>query len=141
MTRSTLISAAQIGLIAVVCWNLRAFTSQTLKLPARGVHDIVGWEKAWEPIGAFLHAKYELGDIGYVTARSLRGEPLSEREDVSRIELYYVVIPLNLVPNRTDTPFVLADFTAERPNKLPPGLEEVVDSGRGLVLLKNTLSR
>jgi len=113
-----------------------------LKLPSRGVYDVVGWEKAWEPIQVWLKSVgYDLGDIGYVTARSLRGEPLSEIENVHRAELYYVVIPLNLVQNRSDTPYVLGDFTAGRPTELPPGLVEVSDPGSRLVLLRNTLSR
>ena len=142
MKRSALKSAVQIGLIAVACWNVQAFTSMVLKLPSRGVYDVVGWEKAWEPIHVWLQSVgYDLGDIGYVTARSLRGEPPSEIETAHRVELYYVVIPLNLRQNRSDTPYVLGDFTFGRPTELPTGLVEVYDPGNGLVLLENTLSR
>ena len=142
MKRSALKSAVQIGLIAVACWNVVAFTSMVLKLPSRGVHHIVGWEKAWEPIHLWLKGVgYDVGDIGYVTARSLRGEPPSEIENVNRAELYYVVIPLNLVQNRSDTPYVLGDFTAGRPTELPPNLVEISEPGNGLVLLRNTLIR
>ena len=54
-----------------------------------------------------------------------------------RAVLYYAAIPLNVVPDKLDAPFVLADFAlGGSPDQLPEGFEKVYDSGNGLLLLK-----
>jgi hypothetical protein len=136
--RSILKAIACISVIAVAAWNIRAYTTTVLTLPPREENDLVNWERAWEPVHKELtHLGYTIGDLGYVTARSLRGEPVSESENIHRAELYYVVIPLNLIHGKIDAPFVLGDFTVERPTELPPSLVQVYDGGTGLVLLKS----
>ncbi len=135
---SILKSVTGIGLIAAACWNIRAYTIEVLTLPPRAANEVVNDESAWEPIHKELdRIGYGIGDLSYVTARALRGEPVSEAESIHRMMLYYAVIPLNLVHDRIDTPFVLADFRAERPAQLPPGLTQFYDPGNGLVLLKS----
>ncbi len=126
---SILKSVTGIGLIAAACWNIRAYTIEVLTLPPRAANEVVNDESAWEPIHKELdRIGYGIGDVSYVTARSLRGEPVSEAESIHRMMLYYAVIP---------PPFVLADFRAERPAQLPPGLTQFYDPGNGLVLLKS----
>ncbi len=130
--------ATRVGLIAIAFWNIQAYTRTVLTLPEREVNATVYWEKAWDPIHLELdRIGYRIGDLGYITSRSLRGEPMSEAEDIRRAALYFVVIPLNLLPNRMDTPFVLADFSKEKPPQLPPYLVQVYDPGNGLVLLRS----
>jgi hypothetical protein len=137
MIRSVLRPVALFTLIAVACWNLGAFTTEVLKRPSREVSNVVNWEKAWKPIHTQLNiAGYEIGELGYVTARSLRGEPPSEDEINRRIELGYVVIPWHLVHNKIDAAFIVADFSVEKPAQLPPGLTPFYDPG--LLLLKST---
>jgi hypothetical protein len=137
MGRSILKRVTRVALIAVACWNIQAYTVMVFNLPAREY--AVGWDTAWQPIQQhLLSAGYSIGDIGYVTARSLRGEAPSDAEVTSWAELRYRVVPLNLVFNKQDAPFIVGDFAPERPAALPPGLTTVYDSGNGLVLLQRT---
>jgi hypothetical protein len=140
--RSDLKRFTHVALIAVACWNIQAFTVMVLRLPPREVNNPVGWETQWDPIQKQLTlANYRNGKLGYVTARSLRGEAASEQELTSWAELRYTVVPFDLVFNKSDAPFIVGDFAPERPAALPPGLSTVYDSGSGLVLLRSTATR
>jgi hypothetical protein len=97
----------------------------------------VNVEKDWMPIRKQLGIEgYTIGELGLITPESLRNEPPSSAENARYIELSFAAIPLHLVRNKLDTPFVLADFTRARA-ELPPGLIPYVDPGNGLLLLKN----
>src|SRR5262245_37747291 len=105
MTRSIMRLIARISLIAVSCWNLRAYTHDVLSISPRDENEIVNWEKLWQPIhDELIRVGYTIGDLGYASPRALRGEPVSADESVRRVQLYYVVIPLNLVQNKLDAP-------------------------------------
>jgi hypothetical protein len=139
VTRANLKSIVRIGLIGTACWNIQSYTGTVLKFPQRDANAVVQAEEAWTPIHKQLAiAGYTIGDIGYVTARSLRGEPLDNTEVGRRTALYYAVIPLNLARDDRNTPFVIGDFRLETPPQLPPDLTVVFDSGNGLVLLKRS---
>jgi hypothetical protein len=126
------------GLIAVVCWNVAAYTSKVFSL-RNASSEVAGFEKLWEPFQAYLTTvDYRIGDLGFVSSTSLAGGGITEEENIHRSQLYYVVIPLNLVPNKLDAPYIVADFLRTRPGTLPPGFVEVYDPGNGLVLLKST---
>jgi hypothetical protein len=136
--RSVLKRVVSIAVIAVAIWNIKALTTTVLKLPSRDAIDIVNVERSWVPIRNQLSVEgYTIGDLGFITPESLRGEPQSSVEDARYVELTFAVIPLHLVRNKLDTRFVLADFTRARAD-LPPGLIPYVDPGNGLLLLKNT---
>src|SRR5262245_21582005 len=139
MMRSAVKLIVLIALVAVACWNIGVSTCFILRLPPREVNEVEAWQKEWEPIQTrLIREGYGIGDVGYITARSLRGEEPSEREIVERTLLYYAAIPLNLVRNKMNSPFILANFKDEKPIHMPPGLAVVYDSGHGLVLFKTT---
>jgi hypothetical protein len=141
--KPTIQIVARTIVVAVAFWNIWAFTLTVLRLPPREVTNVVGWEKRWEPIrDELIRSKYRTGDLGYVTARGLRGEPVTDAEFNNRAELYYVVIPLNLIQNTIDTPFVLGDFTFNEPMpELPDGVVKVFDPGNGLVLFRGRAAK
>ena len=87
-----------------------------------------------------IRQKYNGGKINYVTARSLKGEPRSDYDDLHWAALRYVAIPLLLVRDDNNTPYVLADFTdGAKPPDDPKGLIRIADSGDGLILYKRKL--
>src|SRR5262245_18667332 len=132
MTRTTLKSIAGIGVIGIVCWNNLIHTRTVVRFPEREVNDVVIFEKMWAPVHQQLQfAGYGIGDIGYVTARSLRGEPEDNTEVGRRLALFYAAIPLNLVRGKIDTTFVIGDFGLETPRWLPPGFTLLFDPGNG----------
>ena len=138
MNRSILQRIAALILIVVACWNVWTLTLFVLNYGPREANDNVVWERLWLSFfNEFVKADYRLGDVGYITARTLRGEPPTGDDKTRRVELYYAAIPLNVVPDKLDAPFVLADFALSGPpDQLPEGFEKVYDSGNGLLLLK-----
>ena len=138
ITRSIVQSVIVAGLMAVAWCNVGAYTAQVFSL-RKATTDIEGWERLWEPMQSYLMtAGYRIGDLGFVSSTSLRSGTLTAEDVQHRIYLYYAVIPLNLIENKLDAPYVVGDFMRGKPDTLPPGLIEVFDAGNGLVLLKNT---
>jgi hypothetical protein len=137
LTRSILQSVTAIGLIAVACWNVTDYTATTFSVP--GTTDVAGWEKLFEPIQEYLTTVgYGINDLGYVSSTQLQEGITTEEESIHRAYLYYVAIPMNIVQNKLDAPYIVGDFLRARPDKLPPGLVQVFDPGNGLVLLQST---
>ena len=132
-------SIAGFGVIGVVCWNNLIHTRAVVRFPERAADTAVSFEEIWAPIHQQLaFAGYSIGSVGYITARSLRGEP-EEGDDVARrLALFYAAIPLNPVRGKIDAPFVIGDFGVEKPTQLPPGLTLLLDPGNGLVLFKGS---
>jgi hypothetical protein len=98
--------------------------------------DIENVEELWAPLRDHLNViGYRIGDLGFVSPTSLGG--MTEEDKIHRTYLSYVAIPLNVVENKLDAPYVIGDFLRRRPDTLPPGLVEVYDPGNGLVLLKS----
>jgi hypothetical protein len=136
--RSIVQSVIVAGLIAVACWNVADYTATVFALRTVST-DVAGWDKLWEPMRGYLaNAGYQIGDLGFVTTTSVRNGTMTEEEGLHRFYLYYAVIPLNLVPNKLDAPYVVGHFLRGKPDNLPPGLIEVYDPGNGLILLKST---
>jgi hypothetical protein len=125
-------------IILAMGWNIAGFTRSVFNLPPLEHNDLVGWEKQWLPLGLELALRsYSIGDIGFVTAATLRGQPPSELDQIRRLQLSYVAIPLNPVMGRLDTPYVIGEFTDGRPPQAPPHLIPILESGN-MVLFKNT---
>jgi hypothetical protein len=143
MKRSIPQSVSRAIVVAVAVWNIWMFTLFVMQVPPRDLNRTVVWEKRFEPIREVLHsARYRMGDLGYVTARGLRGEPVSDAEFINRAELYYVVIPWNLIQNTVDAPYVIGDFTFNEPTpELPQGLVKVFDPGNGLILFRGRAAK
>jgi hypothetical protein len=138
MNRSILQRITGFLVIAVACWNVWTLTLRVLAFGSREENASVIFERLWTPVFfAFVRANYRIGDVGYITARTLRGEPPNDEDKYRRVGFYYAAIPLNVVPDKLDTPFVLADFTVSGPpDLLPQDFEKVYDSGNGLLLFK-----
>ena len=142
MNRSILRGIAKLVLIVVACWNVWTLTLQVLTYGPRDNQENVVWERRWLPFfNEFAKADYRFGTVGYITPRTLRGEPPTEDDTARRAHLYYAAIPLNVVPDKLDAPFVLADFASGTPDKLPEGFEKVYDSGDGLLLLRRRAAK
>lgn len=140
-----LIKTIAVLLFAVsTCWNfleLHAFLNEP---PYREFTDVIGYESRFLEIKFELWRQgYDTGDIAYATARSFRGQPLTERDSVHWAQLRYVTIPFNLVQDLTGATYVLGDFTEDggvAPDT-PPDLIKLFDQGNGLVLYKRAPSR
>jgi hypothetical protein len=120
--------------------NLWEFESNRVGLPAPGMLDeIVVRENQFAPIrdALFREEKYRDGYLGYITNRSLRGEPRTDRDGVHWAELRFVAIPLMLERDRPDdAPYVLGDFIEDSIPETPAGLVKVHDPGNGLILYR-----
>jgi hypothetical protein len=120
--------------------NLWEFEFNRADLPAPGTLDeIVVRGNQFEPIRDALIRieKYDGVYLGYITNRSLRGEPRTDRDGVHWAELRYVAIPLMLVRDgHDDAPYVLGDFIEESIPETSAGLIKVHDAGNGLILYR-----
>ena len=104
----------------------------------RQANDVVMWESRFVKLReALLREKYAEGKIAYETARSLTRKSAADYDDLHWVELRFVAIPLLLVRNDLDTPYVIADFTdGVPPPPIPDNLIKIEESGNGLVLFK-----
>ena len=120
--------------------NLWEFQSNRVGLPAPGTLDeIVVRHNQFEPIrdALFRIEDYRDGYLGYITNRSLRSEPRSDRDGVHWAELRYVAIPLILERDHPDeAPYVLGDFIDDSIPETPAGLIKIHDAGNGLILYR-----
>jgi hypothetical protein len=127
------------ALIWVVCYNLWGFAHHPGAVPPPGTTDeIVVRNNQFQPIeAALIGAGYRSGLIDYVSARTLRGEPQTTEDDARWAKYRFAAIPLNLVRDVPDAPYVLGDFTED--GKIPPTPQELIivaNPGNGLVLYK-----
>jgi hypothetical protein len=138
MNRSILRRIAGLVVIVVACWNVWTLTLRVLTFGSREENSNVVFEKLWIPFFIeFVKADYRIGDVGYITARTLRGEQPTNDDKVRRVNFYYAAIPLNVVPDTLNAPFVIADFAVSGPpDQLPQGFDKVYDGGNGVMLLK-----
>jgi hypothetical protein len=138
MNRSILQRIAGLVVIVVACWNVWTLTLRVLTFGSREEDSNVVFERLWIPFFIeFVKADYRIGDVGYITARTLRGEQPTNDDKVRRVNFYYAAIPLNVVPDTLNAPFVIADFAVSGPpDQLPQGFDKVYDGGNGLMLLK-----
>jgi len=143
MKRSILQSIAASIVIVAACWNLWRFTLNVMSTGPREENSNVVFEKVWIPFfNEFVKADYRIGSVGYITARTLRGEAPTVEDEDRFVHFYYAAIPLNIVRDKLDAPFLLADFTISgTPDRLPEGFDEIYDSGAGMLLLKRRVPR
>jgi hypothetical protein len=85
-----------------------------------------------------MKAGYWRGDVGYMPAGVLRGQPPTQRDDDQWILTRYVMIPWNIRRDNLDAPYVLVDGTrTSTPVETPAGFARIYASANGLVLFKN----
>jgi len=126
-------------LIWVIFYNLWEIASDPRAIPPPGtIDDVVVRNNQFEPIVAALFEEgYRSGRIDYMSARTLRGESQPIEDDHRWAKYRFAAIPLTLVRNAPDAPYVLGDFTED--GKIPPvpeGLIVVANPENGLVLYK-----
>ena len=75
-------------------------------------------------------------DLGFVTVRSVIGQPRDMRDDLRWTQLRYVVIPFILTPDPQGAPYVIFDYTGGDP--IPKSLDGFVKirEDHGLILYK-----
>jgi hypothetical protein len=134
--------------IAVSIWGIYAnvvgFAGFPGGVPPHGTIDyVVKRDTEFQRIRWALHdAGYHEGYIGYVSPRTLRGEPRGGPDEMNWVMYRFAAIPHILTDSVPDPPFVIGDFTED--GKIPPtpeGLELVANPGSGLVLYKRLAKR
>jgi hypothetical protein len=124
------VAAAALVLCAFV--NLAQFVEDVFTFPPRQTDDRVRWEQRLTGIrNALRKAHYDSGNIGYIPAGVLRGKERTDREDVDWVQVRYAMIPLNVLQDSFDAPFVIAESS----NGVD-GFETVFDGHNGLILLQ-----
>jgi len=132
ITRLRYLAAIALVLYAIV--NVGRFAQHFLTYPPRESDDRVIWEKRLTGIrNALIRVKYNSGNIGYMPAGVLKGKRRTEREDVDWVQVRYAMIPLNVLQDSLDAPYVIAESS-----RTVDGFETIYDGGNGWILLQKT---
>jgi hypothetical protein len=130
MARLRCIAAAVLVFCAFV--NLAQFMKDIFTFPPRQTDDRVVWEQRLTGIrNALRKAEYNSGNIGYMPAGVLQGKVRTDREDVDWVQVRYAMIPLNVLQDSLDAPYVIAESAQD-----VAGFETVYDGHNGLILLQ-----
>lgn len=122
------------GLVLVLCAivNVGWFAQHVLTYPPRESDDRIMWEKRLTGIrNALIRVKYNSGNIGYMPGGVLQGKQRTQREDVDWVQVRYAMIPLNVLQDSMDAPYVIAESS-----RAVEGFETIYDGGNGLILLQ-----
>jgi hypothetical protein len=122
------------GFVVVVCAcvNIGQFAHYVFDLPPRHLDDRIIWEQRLDGIRDVLRkAGYNTGPIGYMPAGVLQGKPRTEREDVDWVQVRYAMIPLNVLQDTLEAPYVIAETSED-----VQGFATIYNSDNGWVLLK-----
>ena len=125
-------------LVAVAFANLWQL-NQTLRwVKPREADDVVVLEDRLRYVrDALMKAGFRGGDIGYMPAGVLHGNPRTLKDDQYWVLTRYVMIPWNVLQDSLAPAYVLLDGTRSDPLvEAPDGFVKVYDSMDGLVLLK-----
>ena len=128
---------AAAALIFVAFLNLWHSGRITERMRLRADDDVVILERRMIGIrNALLEVRYR-GDLGYMPAAVLNGNPKTQKESERWIQARYVMIPWNLLENSMAAPYVIVDSQTEPSAlRIPEGFIKRYDSGAGLVLLQ-----
>lgn len=129
---------------AGTAWNFLVVSTSFGGMQSREVDSVVELETLFSPIRNTLAEEehYRSGDIAYASVRILKGEPINDRDNDHWARLRYAAIPLNLIQDIRNVPYVIGDFTDGTP--VPETIEgfiKIADPGAGLVLYKRTATR
>ena len=120
--------------VLIVCAfvNLGQFIEDIFTFPPRQTDDRVLWEQRLTGIrNALRKANYNSGNVGYMPAGVLQGKERTDREDVDWVQVRYAMIPLNVLQDSLDAPYVIAESSSG-----VDGFETVFDGRNGLILLQ-----
>ena len=122
------------ALALVVCGivNVGRFAQHALTYPPRETDDRIIWERRLTGIrNELIRIQYTSGDIGYMPAGVLQGKRRTQREDVDWVQVRYAMIPLNVLQDSTDAPYVIAESSYD-----VDGFETIYNGRNGLLLLR-----
>lgn len=112
--------------------NIWQFNQNVWNLPPRESDHRIIWEQRLSGIREALRsAGYARGNIGYMPAGVLQGKPRTEREGVDWVQVRYAMIPLNVLQDTLDAPYVVAESSGSL-----EGFTTVYDPHNGWVLLQ-----
>lgn len=130
ITKFRYLAAVALVLCAIV--NVGWFAQHVFTYPPRESDDRIMWEKRLTGIrNALIRVRYNNGNIGYMPGGVLQGKQRTQREDVDWVQVRYAMIPLNVLQDSMDAPYVIAE--SSRPVE---GFETIYDAGNGLILLQ-----
>ena len=136
MVRCRFEAVLAVLIVIAAAWNVWSFHRSVQLLPRRENDALVVLDDEIAPFRSRLQELgYSNSYIAYVTPRSLRGDPKTSEDDLRWVQMRYAMIPWILVQGTLDTSYLIGDFGEANP-ELPSNLVKVLDSGKGLVLLK-----
>jgi hypothetical protein len=123
---------AALALVLCGLVNVGRFAQDALTYPPRETDDRIIWERRLTGIrNELIRVQYTSGDIGYVPAGVLEGKRRTEREDVDWVQVRYAMIPLNVLQDSLDAPYVIAESSHD-----VDGFETIYSGRNGLLLLR-----
>jgi hypothetical protein len=123
---------AALALVLCGIVNVGRFAQKALTYPPAETDDRVIWERRLTGIrNALIRVQYTSGNIGYMPAGVLQGKRRTEREDVDWVQVRYAMIPLNVLQDSLDAPYVIAESSND-----VEGFETIYDGRNGLLLLR-----
>jgi hypothetical protein len=135
--RAILKNLAILILAGISIYNVRFFGTAVSSFGPRETNDMVQWEARFVSLHEKLvQERYLSGKVNYITARSLKGEPMSDYDGPHWSLLRYIAIPHLLVCNDDTAPYVIANFTDGMKADVPANLVKIAESGDGLFLYK-----
>ena len=123
-------------LILCAYWNLLTAYRNSEYLPTRESDEVVIREARLAPIRENLLSMGYRGEIAFVTNHSLLGLPRTPEDDKRWGQSQYAMIPWNLVRDKKNAAFVIADFWDGPPAVPLEGLTKIYDNGHGLILFR-----
>jgi len=130
--RSKLRYLVGVVLVACACVNIGQFSRYVSNIPPRQSDDRIIWEQRLTGIREALRkAGFNSGNIGYMPAGVLQGRARTDREDVDWVQVRYAMIPLNVLQDTLDAPYVVAESSSGL-----EGFTTVYEARNGWVLLQ-----
>ena len=134
--RSILCYAAGIVVTVIACANIWQFNQYVSSFAPREFDYRFIWEQRLRGVREVLiTAGYRSGNIGYMPAGVLKGNPKTEGEQVDWIHVRYTMIPLNVLENTLDAPFVVAE------SRNLEGFTRLYETGDGWALFQRNSSQ
>jgi hypothetical protein len=139
--RSVLTFFAGAALVLCAGWNIVNWYLEVDQLPPRDSDELVIKEQRFAPLRINLESEGYKGEIAFVAKHDLSRVPPTPDDDKRWAQSQYVMIPWVLVRTRTNTPFLIADFSDGPPEVPLDGFVKFFDDGNGLILFKAAKSR
>src|SRR5262245_18887031 len=101
---------AALALVLCGLVNVGRFAQKAFTYPHRETDDRIICEQRLNGIrNALIRVQYTSGTIGYMPAGVLQGKRRTAREDVDWVQVRYAMIPLNVLQDSLEAPYVIAE--------------------------------